>query len=89
MTQEGIRDADVDLALCVRRESVRTGERSEVVIEGPVLLHDEDEVIDLVQTRGHRRSSRPGPAVRAGEVSGYDQDERYRDAYRDHRDPAS
>ena len=29
------------------RDAVRSGERSEVVIEGAVLLHDEDEVVDV------------------------------------------
>ena len=44
----GVGDAHVDVALRVPRESVRAGERAEVVIERAVLLHDHDDVGDVV-----------------------------------------
>ncbi len=49
-TDTGLRigDADVDVAVRVPRESVRAGERAEVVIERAVLLHDHDDVGDVV-----------------------------------------
>src|SRR5215472_17981907 len=33
----------------MRRQSVRTRESPEVIIEGPVLLHDPDQVLDFVE----------------------------------------
>ena len=44
----GIGDADVDVSVRVSREAVGAGERAEVVIERTVLLHDHDDVRDVV-----------------------------------------
>ena len=56
----GIRDARREVPV-LRGVAVRTGEGAEVVIEGAVLLHDDDHVLDRVQaTRGRRRRARRG-----------------------------
>jgi hypothetical protein len=47
----GIRRADRELAARSPRQAVRTGVGAEVLIEGAVLLHDQDHVLDLVDPR--------------------------------------
>jgi hypothetical protein len=44
--------ADRELAVRIAREAVGAGIRPEVVIEGAVLLHDHDHVLDLVNPDG-------------------------------------
>ena len=44
-----------------RRDAVRPGERAEVGVEGTVLLHDHDHVLDLVDAA---RGPPPSPASR-------------------------
>jgi hypothetical protein len=44
----GVRDADGEAAVGVPWKAVGAGIRTEVVIERPVLLHDDDHVLDLV-----------------------------------------
>jgi hypothetical protein len=47
-TLQRIGDADCELAVRVAWQTVSPGIRAEVLIEGPVLLHDHDDVLDLV-----------------------------------------
>ena len=56
-----IGDADRERSVRPRRQAVRPGERTEVVVERAVLLHDEDQVVDVGDARG--RVDRAAPAV--------------------------
>ncbi len=47
----GIRVAHIDVALRIPGEPVRTWERAEVVVEGPVLHHHEDQMIQVEDAR--------------------------------------
>src|SRR5207302_4413571 len=55
-----VRDADAGRAARVQRDAVRPGERPEVVVEGAVLLRDDDDVLDLVDVSAAPRHSGGG-----------------------------
>jgi hypothetical protein len=57
-----IRDAHVEAATLLLRESVRPGERPEVAIERAILLNDEDQVVEVpdAQRRIDRQLRRGG-----------------------------
>ena len=61
MTRAGprrVRQACLRAAVRVDREAVGTGERAEVVIERPVLEHDEDQVVEVHDARGRVERTR-------------------------------
>ncbi len=51
MARPGVRDTAGELTLRVARQPPRAREGPEVVIERPVLLHDEDQVVDVADPR--------------------------------------
>ena len=54
-----VRDADGRFPAS-HRDTVRTGECPEIVVERTVLLHDDDDVLDLLDAPGDQRPSRDG-----------------------------
>src|SRR5579884_1591231 len=67
----GVGDADGELAV-LGGEAVGAGEGAEVGVEGAVLLHDDDDVLDLVDALGGRRAARRGG--RDGAAGGGEED---------------
>jgi hypothetical protein len=51
-------------AVVTERESLPPAERAEVVVEGMVLHHQDDDVLDLRQHVGAGRAGRIGPVAR-------------------------
>jgi hypothetical protein len=68
----GVRDADVDVAVLVDREAVGAGEHPEVMVEGPILLHDHDDVLDLLEPAVLRTRGGSGPGGRRSQHRGHD-----------------
>ena len=66
MPEHPVRYADLRCAVGPHRDPVRAGERPEVVIEGAILLHDDDDVIDRPGDTGR---ARPEHGTALGPVS--------------------
>ena len=82
---DGVRDAHLGHPVLLHGDAVGSREGAEVGVEGAVLLHDDDDVLDLRQARlrgrrGRRlrrcRNRRVARGVRAGRIAGCGRDVR-------------